>query len=87
LSETEEKLFLYICFLNIAEFWEGFEKIRDLHHKKKPLLIQNFLEFLDESTDISSLITRTLRIKRQVILLTLPLNEEIKKKWIGKCNE
>jgi hypothetical protein len=87
LSETEEKLFLYICFLNIAEFWECFEKIRDLHHEKKPLLIQNFLEFLDESTDISSLITRTLRIKRQVILLTLPLNEEIKKKWIGKCNE
>lgn len=87
LSETEEKLFLYICFLNIAEFWADIEKIRDLHHEKKPLLIQNFLEFLDESTDISSLITRTLKTKRQGILLTPPLNEKIKKKWIGKCHE
>ena len=87
LSETEEKLFLYICFLNIAEFWAEIEKNRDLHHEKKPLLIRNFLEFLDESTEISSLVTRTIKTKRQILLLTLPLNEEIKKKWIGKYNE
>lgn len=72
LSETEEKLFLYICFLNIAEFWEETEKIRDLHHEKKPLLIQNFLEFLDESADVRTLIARTVRLRRQVFLFTLP---------------
>lgn len=87
LSETEEKLFLYICFLNMAEFWEEVEKIRDMHHEKKPLLIQNFLEFLDQTTDIQGLITRTLQLGRQVILLTLPMDEKTKRKWIGENNE
>lgn len=87
LSETEEKLFLYLCFLNIAEFWTDIEKIRDLHHEKKPLLIQNFLEYLDESTDISGLISRTNKLKRQVIILSTPLDEEQKKKWIGEYYE
>lgn len=84
LSETEEKLFWYICFLNVAEFWEDIEKIRDLHHEKKPLLIKNFLEFLEQSTDIDSLIVRTVQLGRQVIILTLPMQETIKKKWMGE---
>ena len=87
LSETETRLFRYICFLNLAEFWAGFEKIRDLHHRKKPLMIQNFVEFLDESANISNLITRTQKLQRQIILLTIPLDREIKKKWIGEQNE
>ena len=87
LSETEEKLFLYLCFLNIAEFWTDIEKTRDLHHEKKPLLIKNFLEYLDESTDISGLIARTNRLQRQVIILSSPLDEEQKKKWIGEDYE
>ena len=83
LSETEEKLFLYICFLNVAEFWEDVEKMRDMHHEKKPLMIQNFIEFLDQTTDIHALISRTVNLKRQVILLTLPMDKQTKKKWIG----
>ena len=86
LSETEEKLFRYICFLNISEFWQDIEKTRDLHHEKKPLIIQNFLEFLDETADIRGLIKRTLQLQRQVILLSPSLAEE-KKKWIGEYNE
>lgn len=70
LSETEKKLFLYLCFLNVAEFWTDIEEIRDLHHEKKPLVIHNFLEFLDESTDISALLARTAKLQRQIILLT-----------------
>lgn len=27
LSQTEEKLFLYVCFLNIAEFWNNIESL------------------------------------------------------------
>ncbi len=73
LSETEEKLFFYTCFLNVAEFWADTEKIRNLHHEVKPLLIRNFLEFMDESTDISALIARTNKLQRQIIILTLPL--------------
>jgi len=87
LSETEEKLFLYICFLNVAEFWEDVEKIRDMHHEKKPLLIKNFLEFLDQTTDIHGLISRTINLRRQVILLTLPMDKQTKKKWMGVNDE
>ncbi len=82
LSTTEEKLFHYICFLNIAAFWESIETLRDLHHVKKPLVIKNFLEFLDESTDISSLIQRTLQLNRQIIVLTPHLSEEQKEIWM-----
>ena len=83
LSETEEKLFLYICFLNIAEFWADVENIRNMHHKKKPLIIKNFIEFLDQTTDIDGLIARTTKLGRQVIILTLPMQESLKKKWMG----
>ena len=86
LSETEKRLFYYICFLNVAEFWAGFEAMRDLHHEQKPLLIQDFLEFLDEGADISSLITRTQNLQRQIIILTSPLGEELIKKWVGENN-
>lgn len=79
LSQTEEKLFWYSCFLNVAEFWEDIEKIRNIHHEKKPLLIKNFLEFLDQSADIKGLISRTKKLKRQIIILTLPMD---KTKWL-----
>ena len=84
LSQTEEKLFRYICFLNIAEFWEDIENVRNIHHEKKPLLVKNFIDFLDESTDINSLIARTVQLGRQVIILALPMQETIKKKWMGE---
>ena len=70
LSETEEKLFRYLCFLNIAEFWGQMEEIRNLHPVRKPLLIRNFLEFLDESAEISPLLSRTEALGRQIIMLT-----------------
>lgn len=87
LSETEEKLFWYICFLNVAEFWTDVENIRNMHHEKKPLIIKNFLEFLDQTTDIDGLIARTTKLGRQVIMLTLPMQESLKKKWMGKNDE
>ena len=83
ISQTEEKLFLYICFLNIAEFWNDIESIRNLHNVTKPLLIKNFLEYLDESAEIENLIKRTLTLNRQVIIATLPIEKETLNKWIG----
>ena len=84
LSQTEETLFRYICFLNVAEFWADLESLRNMHHEKKPLIIQNFLEYLDWSTDINGLIARTLKLSRQVIVLTSPLDQEVKKNWAGR---
>ena len=70
LSESEQTLFRYLCFLKTAEFWQGFEEIRNLHSVKKPFIIKEFLERLDESIDVSALLERTLKLGRQIIVLT-----------------
>ena len=71
LSESEQKLFSYMCFLQIAEVWRGFEELRNLHGIKKPLIIKNFLERLDASIDTQELTNRTAECGRQSILLTV----------------
>lgn len=68
LSASEQTLFRYLCFLRTAEFWHGFESMRNLHSIKKPLLITRFLECLDESIDVSALLSRTAALGRQVLL-------------------
>lgn len=70
LSESERVLFRYLCFLRTAEFWRGFEEIRNLHSVKKPLIVKNFLDRLDESIDLRRLLQRTSELDRQVIILS-----------------
>lgn len=70
LSESEGILFRYLCFLRTAEFWRGFEELRNLHGIRKPLLIRGFLNRLDESIDLTSLLRRTAELHRQVIILS-----------------
>lgn len=69
LSESEQTLFRYLCFLRTAEFWQGFEELRNLHALKKPLLVKDFLSRLDESINIENLLQRTTELERQVIIL------------------
>lgn len=69
LSETERRIFRYLCFLKTAEFWCGFEKIRNMHDAKKPLVVSGFLERLDEGADMGDILDKTRKLKRQVILL------------------
>ena len=71
LSESEQRLLRYLCFLKTAEFWNGFESLRNLNDVKKPLLVEHFLERLDESIDVQELWNRTLKLRRQLIILTL----------------
>ena len=71
LSESEQTLFRYLCFLRTAEFWQGFEELRNLHSVKKPILTQDFLERLDESIDLQDILERTRRLNRQIIILTI----------------
>ena len=71
LSESEQVLFRYLCFLKTAEFWQGFEELRNLNDVKKPILVKNFIERLDESIDIQDVLERTKRLNRQVIMLTI----------------
>ena len=70
LSASEKMLFKYLCFIRTAEFWHGFEEIRNLHGIKKPLIISGFLEKLDESIDVRELLNRAKKLKRQTILIT-----------------
>lgn len=70
LSESEQTLFRYLCFLRTAEFWNGFELIRNMHSVKKPLLVENFLERLDESIDVKELLRRTAQLNRQLIIFS-----------------
>lgn len=71
LSESEQTLFRYLCFLRTAEFWHGFEELRNLHCVKKPMLLTNFLERLDESINTQDLLSRAHRLQRQIIVLTV----------------
>lgn len=69
LSESEQILFRYRCFLRTAEFWRGFEEIRNLHGVNKPLIIKDFSERLDGSIDTKDIIDRTVKLGRQVVVL------------------
>ena len=71
LSESEQTLFRYLCFLKTAEFWQGFEELRNLHYVKKPIIIADFLERLDESINMQDILERTRRLNRQIIMLTI----------------
>ena len=75
LSESERTVFRYLCFLKTAEFWQGFEEVRNLHFVQKPLIIKDFLERLDASVNPENLLRRTAQLNRQILLLTLPQSE------------
>lgn len=68
LSESENILYHYFSFVNVADFWTRAEKIRNLNFVSKPLFISNFLEFLDESINLTEILERTNKIGRQVIM-------------------
>lgn len=70
LSASERTLFCYLCFLRTAEFWHGFEELRNLNGIQKPLLIKDFQNRLDEAINITPLLQRTVELKRQVIMLS-----------------
>jgi len=70
LSESDKTLFRYLCFLRTAEFWHGFECLRNMHEIGKPLIVRDFFERLDESINPKALLDRTKKLKRQVIILT-----------------
>lgn len=75
LSESESVLYHYLSFISIADFWSRAEKIRNLNHVNKPLIVSNFLEHLDCSIDLSEIVRRTNKIDRQVIMFSeKPIN-------------
>ena len=68
ISECEKTIISYLCFLYTTEFWHGFEKLRNLHCVRKPLVISNLLERMDESADVTDLLNRTRDLRRQAFI-------------------
>ncbi len=69
LSESEDVLFSYLCFLYTAKFWSDFDEIRDFNRIKKPIIVKSFFERLDEGIDTSEILDETEKAERQVIIL------------------
>ena len=74
LSESENVIFHYLCFLSLSEFWYGIAQIKDIHHARRPLLISDFVERIDSSVNITDYIVRTQKLGRQTFL-TLPCGD------------
>ena len=76
LSETDERLARYLCFLQVAAFWDGFEQIRNMHYERKPLILLDFLEFLNTSVLASGKLQHADNFGYQILALTFfPCNE------------
>jgi hypothetical protein len=69
LSASEANLFDFLCFLNIIEFWENFEEIKDLNHIKKPIVITELFEMIDESIPKDFILKRLENLNRQIFLI------------------
>lgn len=65
LSECEAKIYRYLCYLHLSRFWGEIECIKNQNHFCLPLVINDFLDFIDESVDSDELIKRTLALNRQ----------------------
>lgn len=69
LSETESLVYHFLCFIHLAKFWSEVEKIRDINHLDKPLIIPIFLEMLDENIDVSAFLSLAVGYERRAIFI------------------
>ena len=69
LSETEAHLFRYYCFLHLLDFWSGMEILRNHQEVHLPVLIQGFINRLDEAVAQNPLYDALPISRRQVIVL------------------
>lgn len=68
LSETEQRIYHYLCFLQIVEFWSALQEQCCYADTKLPLLIRGFAERLDESVDLPKLLARAEALERQTLI-------------------
>lgn len=69
LSQSESTLFDFLCFLNITEFWEGFEEIKNYNRFSKPIIITELFELMDEAIPRNFILNRLKRLNRQIFLI------------------
>lgn len=69
LSETENVLFQYLCYLNINRFWGEVKKSTG-RCLQKPLFILNLAYCLDEGVDLQEVIRKAISLNRQIFLFS-----------------
>ena len=69
MSETEKTIYHFLCFIHIAEFWKGLEKIRNVNYEQKPLIIDEFIGKIDASIDPSPYITMAKKINEESVFI------------------
>ncbi len=69
LSETENVLYNFYCFMCLNELWCEAEKIRNFNHIVKPIIVSGLLERLDMGVDTSLCVEKMRNLPCQVILI------------------
>ena len=65
LSENETTIYHYLCYLHLSRFWSEIASMKNQHHRNLPLIVDDFLDCIDESMDIRHWINRALALNRQ----------------------
>jgi hypothetical protein len=68
LSKTDHWVFQYMCFLHLLRFWKEMRKRCRFPALEAPVLIRDFSDQLDESTDFKQLLVQAEALERQVLV-------------------
>lgn len=66
LIDDDIRIFDYLCYLVVNEFWDRFEEIRDMNHEKWPMIIDT--ADLENAPNFNKLLIKSRSLQRQLIL-------------------
>lgn len=75
---SDEMQFRFLCHVKAIEFWDGFEDIRNLHYVRKPLIVKDYGEHIEDCNETNTLFDRAMDTGRQVIVV-VPVNKKERK--------
>lgn len=70
LSEADNYVFQYLCFLHIRRFWNGLRKHCRFPAVKLPVMVQDFSDRLEENMDYDALLQMFFDVSTQVVILS-----------------
>lgn len=68
LSEAENWVYHYLCFLHLLRFWDGMQDLRNYKDVKLPVLIHDLSKQLDGNANQVSLLAQARSLARQVLI-------------------
>jgi len=71
LSECEQTIFRFICYLKVNEFWEKALELKEVYTPNMPLLVCNLFEMVDKSPNVQGIIATNInKYSLQTIVFT-----------------